>query len=136
MMDTKQVLVVRADLKMRRGKECAQCGHAAIAWLACRLKGVMRDNHWFLKSEVDISDFTPIEQEWLSGLNKKVCLSVDSEEELLAIAESAKQAGILCYVIKDEGLTEFGGVPTNTCLALGPDLSEKIDKITGHLKLR
>lgn len=83
-----------------------------------------------------VGDFNDIEIDWLGGRNKKVALTVSSEEELLDIAKQAKEAGILCYVIKDEGLTQFGGIPTNTCLALGPDLSEKIDKITGHLKLR
>jgi len=40
-----------------------------------------------------------------------------------------------CHVITDNGKTEFGGIPTKTCLALGPDLSEKIDEVTGDLKL-
>ncbi len=136
-MDCKQVLVVRTDLKMRRGKECAQCGHAAIAWLACKLKRSGQKSPPEDNGNIWMSaPFSSLELEWLSGLNKKVCLSVDSEEELLDIEKAAFEAGILCYVIKDEGLTEFNGVPTNTCLALGPDLSEKIDKITGHLKLR
>lgn len=131
-MDTKQVLVVRSDLKMVRGKEDAQCGHAAIAWIACRLGAF--DKIKF--ADFLCGHFTEIEIDWLRGRNKKVALTVSSEEELLEIARQAREAGILCYVIKDEGLTQFGGIPTNTCLALGPDFSDKIDRITGHLKLR
>lgn len=135
-MDTKQVLVVRSDLKMVRGKEDAQCGHAAIAWLACRLKIDNAGRSPFEPAGWLSGRFTDLEIDWLRGRNKKVTVVVRSEEELLEIQAKAYEAGILCYVIKDEGLTQFGGIPTNTCLALGPDLSEKIDAITGHLKLR
>ncbi len=38
-------------------------------------------------------------------------------------------------LITDAGRTEFHGEPTNTTLAIGPDYSEKIDKITGGLPL-
>lgn len=39
------------------------------------------------------------------------------------------------FFITDVGRTEFNGVPTITALAIGPNKSEDIDKITGHLKL-
>ena len=73
--------------------------------------------------------------EWLSGSFTKVCLSCDSEQELLDLHAKAKAAGILCSLIKDAGKTEFGGVPTYTAIAIGPDYPENIDPITGHLKL-
>lgn len=38
-------------------------------------------------------------------------------------------------LVTDSGRTEFGGVPTKTCLAIGPNKIEEIDKITGHLPL-
>lgn len=136
-MEIKQVIVVRSDLKMVRGKEDAQCGHAVIAWLACRLRRSdgpreSRGNSIYY-NEVD---FTRTEYAWLMGLNKKVTLVVSSEEELLDIAAKAKDAKLLCYVVEDEGLTQFNGVKTKTCLAIGPDESSKIDAITGHLRLR
>jgi peptidyl-tRNA hydrolase, PTH2 family len=65
----------------------------------------------------------------------KICVRVDSESELLEIARKAEDAGLTVHVITDAGHTEFGGVPTKTCLAIGPDEDEKIDAITGHLKL-
>jgi PTH2 family peptidyl-tRNA hydrolase len=46
-----------------------------------------------------------------------------------------KLAGIKHHVVTDSGLTEFGGVPTKTCVAIGPDKSSKIDIITGGLEL-
>ena len=51
------------------------------------------------------------------------------------IKEEADNAGIECHLITDSGKTEFNGVPTNTCLAIGPDYVDEINKITGHLNL-
>ncbi len=45
------------------------------------------------------------------------------------------EKGLVCSLIIDAGLTEFGGVPTRTCIAIGPNWSDEIDEITGHLKL-
>lgn len=106
---------------MRRGKEIAQGSHASMSFL--------------VKKMASNEQFTAPEREWMEGLFTKVCVRVESEAELLAIAEAAKIAGVRVDVITDAGKTEFGGVPTKTCLALGPDLAEKIDAITGHLKL-
>lgn len=38
-------------------------------------------------------------------------------------------------MIEDNGLTEFHGVKTKTCIGIGPWVSEEIDKFTKHLKL-
>jgi len=121
MAEVKQVIVMRKDLKMRRGKEIAQGAHASMAFLAKRA----------LAGEL----FTDVERAWLEGLFTKVCVRVSSEEELLAVAEAAGKVRIRVEVITDSGRTEFGGVPTKTCLALGPDLAEKIDAVTRHLEL-
>ena len=42
---------------------------------------------------------------------------------------------MLVQLCVDAGRTEFHGVPTATCCAIGPDWPERIDPITGHLKL-
>jgi len=72
---------------------------------------------------------------WLEGLFTKVCLQVNSEAELMAVHDAAKAAGLTVFLITDMGATEFHGVPTKTCLAIGPDLAENIDKVTKDLKL-
>jgi PTH2 family peptidyl-tRNA hydrolase len=119
--DVKQVIVIRKDLKMRRGKEIAQGSHASMA---------------FIKSRAESSGpMDKLCREWYDTGNAKVCLQVESEEELLQIAQQAKEAMLEVHVITDAGLTEFNGVPTKTCLAIGPDRSDKIDRVTGHLKL-
>jgi PTH2 family peptidyl-tRNA hydrolase len=120
-MDTKQVIVMRRDLKMRRGKEIAQGCHASLAFLTRRVESGSK-----LPKHV---------QEWMEGSYAKVCVRVDSETELLEIANKAKELGVECHVVTDSGRTEFHGVPTKTCLALGPDYCDKINNITGHLQL-
>lgn len=125
----KQVIVMRKDLKMRRGKEIAQGSHAAIAFLTRKIQRYLGD---YGASEFRLSE---VELDWINGIFAKVCVRVNSEEELLEIDSKAREAGLECHLITDTGLTEFGGVPTKTCLCIGPDESEKIDLITGELEL-
>ena len=75
------------------------------------------------------------ELEWVDGIFTKICVSVNSEAELMDCYNKAKEAGLNCALIEDNGLTEFNGVITRTCIAIGPNASEKIDLITGGLPL-
>jgi PTH2 family peptidyl-tRNA hydrolase len=118
----KQVIVMRRDLAMRRGKEIAQGAHASMIWLAQRIRH---------RSYT----FSEAERLWLGGAFTKVCVRVDSEEELLNIVRTAEERGITVHLVVDAGRTEFHGVPTPTCCALGPDFADRLDPITGHLKL-
>lgn len=120
--DPKQVIVMRRDLGMRRGKEIAQGAHAAMIWLSLRIRQPGYT-------------FTEAERLWLDGPFTKVCVRVDSEEELLAVVQKAQESGVLVQLCVDAGRTEFHGVPTPTCCAVGPDFPERLDPITGHLKL-
>jgi len=122
----KQVIVMRHDLKMRRGKQIAQGAHAAMSFLCRRLQE---------SDEVSLKDFSDTERSWLRGSFAKVCCRVDSEEELIDIHDRAKAAGLVVHLITDSGKTEFHGQPTRTCLAIGPDHADKIDEITGELRL-
>jgi PTH2 family peptidyl-tRNA hydrolase len=134
--DIKQVIIIRKDLRMRRGKEIAQGSHASIAWLTNRLvqrtKSISED---LGGGAVCFADFSRAEWDWIEGNFRKICLVVSSEEELLEIVQLAKEAGLVTELIEDTGLTEFGGVPTYTAAAIGPDYDEKIDPVTGHLIL-
>jgi len=112
----KQVILMRKDLKMRRGKEIAQGSHASMAFL-------LNDSG------------TSNTKEWMEGGQTKVCLQIHSGAELVELIGKAQDAGLTAHFITDAGRTEFNGVPTLTCGAIGPNSSEEIDKITGHLKL-
>jgi PTH2 family peptidyl-tRNA hydrolase len=63
------------------------------------------------------------------------CCYVETEEELLEVYNKAKEKGMISCLITDKGLTEFNGVPTITCCAIGPAWSDELDEITGNLKL-
>lgn len=127
MNEPKQVIVVRKDLNMRKGKIAAQASHASMGAIL-NLSTTEND-----KLVVDIAHSAV--KEWLLGRFTKICLSVDSEEELLEIYQLATDKGLNVKLITDAGLTEFNGIPTKTCLAIGPDYPEKIDPITSNLKL-
>jgi len=122
----KQVIVLRHDLKMRRGKQIAQGAHASMSFLTRRLQS---------QGTISIDDFSPNEQAWIMGAFAKVCVRCNSEEELMAIHDKAKEMALEVHLITDSGKTEFHGQPTRTCLAIGPDEVEKIDPVTGHLEL-
>jgi PTH2 family peptidyl-tRNA hydrolase len=122
----KQVIVMRHDLKMRRGKQIAQGAHASMAFLTRRLQS---------RATIGMDDFSPNEQSWILGSFAKVCVRCNSEEELMAIHDKAIESSLEVYLITDSGRTEFHGQPTRTCLAIGPDDAAKIDQVTGHLEL-
>lgn len=122
----KQVIVMRHDLKMRRGKQIAQGAHASMAFLSRRLQN---------SPSISMHNFSPNAQAWIKGAFAKVCVRCNSEEELLALHDKAIQFGLEAHLITDSGRTEFHGQPTRTCLAIGPDEASKIDQVTGHLEL-
>lgn len=130
----KQVIVIRRDLSMRRGKEIAQGAHASIGWLARRVTD--RPNFTENPGVHRFTAFlTAVEYQWIRSGFRKICCTVRSEEELLGLVEQARAAGIVCELIQDAGKTEFGGVPTYTAAAFGPDTDNKLDPITGELTL-
>lgn len=112
----KQILVMRKDLNMRKGKLIAQGAHAS------------------LKATLENLDH-PSVNKWLSGNFTKIAVGVTSEEELFEVMKKALDAGLITTLITDAGKTEFNGVATNTCIAVGPASHEDLLPITGHLKL-
>jgi len=126
-MGVKQVIVIRKDLKMRRGKEIAQGSHASISFLTRRLRKQSGSTRSIT--------LTPVMRKWIKDKFRKICVYVESEEELNFIYVAAVSAGLESHIITDAGTTEFGGVPTKTCVAIGPDSDERIDPITGDLPL-
>jgi PTH2 family peptidyl-tRNA hydrolase len=117
----KQVIVVRADLKMSKGKLAAQAAHAAV------------------EAVLEIIDSSHPEwlrwlREWRRLGQKKVVVKVDSEKELLEVYEEARRLGLPASLIIDAGRTELPP-GTKTAVAVGPAPARLVDRVTGKLKL-
>lgn len=119
---------MRKDLGMRKGKMIAQGAHAS-------LKVLLDAGEPDLRGTVFTIPLDPALAEWIAGRFTKVCVSVDSEAALEAIVARARAAGLPCALIVDAGHTEFHGVPTKTCCAVGPAWADAVDAITGDLPL-
>ena len=116
------MIVVRTDLNMRKGKMIGQGAHASMEFIRSKF---LADEAW--KTH---------EMEWLlSPEHAKIVCKANNEDELLSLHKAAIDAGLCAHIVTDLGLTEFKGVKTRTCLAIGPDDADKINKITGHLEL-
>lgn len=114
MKDYKQVILVRKDLKLTKGKMSAQVAHASTEAL--------------LRSHKD--DISA----WREQGMAKIVLNVADLKELLKYKQKAEDAGLVVALITDAGRTQLEP-GTITCLGIGPDDSAKIDKVTGELKL-
>jgi len=117
LVECKQVIAVRRDLKMSRGKTAVQVAHGALssALIARRKK-----EEWF--------------DAWLDGGQKKVVVRVEDEAELRDLFEIARGKGLPFYLVQDAGLTELPP-GTTTVLGIGPAPVPIMDGVTGDLKL-
>lgn len=113
-MGYKQVILVRTDLKLPHGKLSAQVAHASLESA--------------MKSPMETVD------EWRSDGGKKVVLKVDNLEELKKYKAAADKEKLTTTLITDAGHTTLEP-GTVTCLGIGPDKEERIDKVTGQLKI-
>jgi len=114
MEEYKQVILVRKDLKLPKGKLAVQVAHASVeATLKSDKKNI---------------------SEWRKQGMKKVALYVETLKDIFTFKSQAEEADLTDALIIDAGKTvvEPG---TITCLAIGPDRSEKIDRLTSNLKM-
>ncbi|OUJ18661.1 Peptidyl-tRNA hydrolase [Methanonatronarchaeum thermophilum] len=113
----KQVIVLRSDIKLSKGKSAAQVAHAS---LNASLK-VM--NH----SKTDFDS-------WMDNGAKKVVLKGENEDQLFELMSIARALDVSTSLVRDAGHTEIES-GTVTALGVGPDRDEIIDRITGDLKV-
>lgn len=115
----KQVIIMRKDLTLRKGKMCAQAAHASVASIV----GTIADNSAHAKID-----------KWLQDGMTKIVVGCNSEDELYQLAGKSRELGLITSLIKDAGMTEVEpGTPT--CCAVGPDEDHLVDQVTAHLKL-
>ena len=114
MSELKQVILMRNDLNMSKGKMIAQGAHASV-------DAVLNANKKLISK-------------WRETGMKKITLKIESEEELKILIQKAQENDLITSIIKDAGHTEVKP-GTITCGAIGPGPEIQIDKITGELKI-
>lgn len=110
----KQVILIRSDLKLPKGKACAQASHASV-------EATLRADESLVKS-------------WRNEGMAKIVLKVKDEKELIMYFQKAKDNNLSAALITDAGRTVIAP-GTKTAVAIGPDKDEEIDKITKNLQL-
>lgn len=119
MSEIKQVIAVRTDIEMSRGKLAVQVAHAAVL-AAFKAYRSMEWRKWF--------------DEWWASGQKKVVVKGGGERDLLGLVDKAVRLGLPVSVVRDAGRTELSP-GTLTAVAVGPAPKELVDKVTGSLKL-
>lgn len=109
--------MVRRDLGMSCGKLAAQVAHASLE-----------------AADVVRNRYPEVYEEWKREGAKKVVLQVMSEEDLMNVYREALERGLAAVLIRDAGLTELEP-GTATAVGIGPHESERIDGVTGRLRL-
>jgi len=130
--DYRQMLVVRHDLKMRKGKIGAQSAHGALCAFTHQPGVVIRGEPGSREMVIPLDEDA---YAWFMGNYKKVSVYVTSDAELVELHDKVKAAGMRCHLVEDQGLTEFGSVVTRTVLAIGPHEKSRLEEFTGHLPL-
>jgi len=110
----KQVIAVRSDLRMSKGKTAVQVAHAAL--------------EAYKKAK------PAIRNAWEKEGAKKVVVSVAGLDTLNDLKKRAGRKKLPVALIRDAGRTELPP-GTVTCLGIGPADEQKIDKLTGALKI-
>ncbi|KAH8304406.1 hypothetical protein KR059_008316 [Drosophila kikkawai] len=117
---TKLALVVRADVKMSKGKTAAQCAHAAVMCYQSAVQGTKLQN--------------AILQRWCRLGQPKIVLRVDNYEQLSNLEQRAQESNVVAAMVRDAGRTQLES-GTATVLGLGPAPADELDKLVAHLKL-
>jgi PTH2 family peptidyl-tRNA hydrolase len=136
MATTKQVVIFRRDLNVRKGKVGAQVAHASLG----AIKSMMRATAMLDRSvySLEVEHGTALD-EWWNEAETTITLgtdeaSKDHQLDLIDLQNVAAGRGLTTYLVIDNGTTEFGGVRTMTCLAIGPGYVEQFTGLTDHLK--
>ena len=116
-MNTKLVYCVRTDLKMGKGKIAAQCCHATL--------GILEEN---------IKRKNPVWSKWKDLGQAKIVVKIKSEREMFQLQRKANEMKIPSHIVCDAGHTQVES-GSNTVLVIGPDYDNRLNMVTGHLKL-
>jgi len=112
----KQTIIVRTDLKMRKGKIAAQVAHASVTA--------------YINAQKEAPKTA---EEWVKSGMAKIVLKVENEKQLIEMFQKTKNR-FPTAMITDAGKTQIAP-GTKTCIAIGPAEEQEIDFFTKNLKL-
>lgn len=110
----KQVIVLRKDLNMRKGKIAAQAAHASRG--ASKFADDQEVSFWEMQGQT------------------KIVVGVEGKEELLELYKEVNNDGLPAKLVEDLAHTEFDERKL-TAVGIGPCLEDEIDEYTSHLNL-
>lgn len=115
--EIKQVIIIRSDIEMSKGKAVAQGAHASLM-------------SYFVAEKADKS----LAKEWLDSGEKKIVLKVTDEDALIKLYKAFEFKKVPCALVSDAGLTQLPP-GTKTALGIGPWKGSEIDQFTRGMKL-
>ena len=121
---SKQVILVRRDLRLKRAAMAALVARASAEFLL--------DNDESERGDTMTIKLTPPEASWMASGRQVIVLGVSSESMLQSYLFKAEMAGIQCYPVSTG---DGAGGYSVVAAALGPDDVDKVDEVTGRLKL-
>ncbi|MCY3410803.1 MAG: peptidyl-tRNA hydrolase [Candidatus Heimdallarchaeota archaeon] len=116
-LEIKQIIAIRTDLKMGKGKIAAQASHASVL---ATLQAQRDQRIWY--------------DAWFTSGMKKIVVKVSSEAELQELFQLGARAKLPRAYINDAGHTQLDP-GTATAAALGPAPDSQLDPITQKYKL-
>lgn len=116
----KMIFVVNMALDMKRGKQCAQVAHAALA-LYLQVQGSSNQDD---QQKMNV---------WLASGSKKIVVRGDDLHQLQSLQARAIEKRLPCYLVADAGCTQIAP-GSKTVLAIFGEEGQ-LNEITGSLRL-
>ena len=125
---SKQIILVRRDLQLKRAVMCALVAKASAEFFVA--------NDDSTKDDELLVKLTPAEAEWITNGSTRIVLGVPSESVLRSILFKAEIEGLQYYSVEGRiGNWDEDSQHELLAASIGPDENDKLDEITKGLKL-
>jgi len=124
MSEIKQVIIIRNDIHMSRSMLASQVAQAS-------LKFIVENNESERGDQIHVT-LSADEAAWLSGSFSQTILGIDSKEQLDEIMFKAEMIGVETHPVFSKDKDQ--NFPQLSCIALGPNDSNLINKLVHKLK--
>ena len=126
MKNVKQVIVVRKDLKLKRGKVASLVAEATMQFILDNNESDRPDELHVKLSQQEIR--------WLDGSFTRDVVGIDSHDALCNLVLRAELNGMNVYSVFDRSSKKLDEISQLLCVAFGPDEEDQISQVIGNLK--